>query len=139
MRFDRQTLWAWRGGLGVLLAVGVWSLSPLFGPPLVAAAGLNWWMTSRHRATESGSAESIWDVAALGMVALVFMVYFQLLTHGTGQLLQFELLGAAYDSLAASLMRGSSEIRPLTIHWEGMMPMEGIRGSPPTPTVVRTN
>jgi hypothetical protein len=120
MKFDRETLRRARGPLGLLAAALVWRLTPMFGPPLVAAALLDWLMTSRRRSADQGREDSGWDLIALLMAVLVFTVYFQLLTRGTGWIFQGELLGASFDSLANSLLRGSSEVEPRTILWEGM-------------------
>jgi hypothetical protein len=111
---SRETLWAWSGPLGVLAAALAWLLVPTFGPPLVAAAVLNWMMTGRRG--ERGS----WDLTGLLMAALVFTVYFQLLTRGTGWIFHYELLGQAFDSLASSLLEGTSDVSPSAILWEGM-------------------
>jgi hypothetical protein len=124
MRFDRETLWRWQGPAGVLAAALLWPLTPMFGPPLVATALLNWLMTSRRGAEGAGAegagrADTGWDLTALLMAALVFTVHFQLLTHGTGWIFNFEMLGYSFDSLASSLLRGSSEVTR-GILWEGM-------------------
>jgi hypothetical protein len=122
MRFDRETLWRFQGPAGVLAAVLLWPLTPMFGPPLVAVAVLNWLMTSRRGAGAEGAGrlDSGWDLTALLMAALVFTVHFQLLTHGTGWIFDFELLGHSFDSLASFLLHGSSEVSPRAILWEGM-------------------
>lgn len=62
------------------------------------------------------------DLARLLLAALLFAlvlgVYGALLTYGSGDLIHAELLGAAYDSLAASLLQGRAEVDPAAIAWE---------------------
>jgi hypothetical protein len=137
MRFDRETLWRWQGPAGVLAAALLWPLTPILGPPLVATALLNWLMTSRRGAEGAGRADSGWDLTALLMAALVFMVHFQLLTHGTGWILNFEMLGYSFDSLASSLLSGSSEVKR-GILWEGIQ-VEGrtVMNFGPWPALLR--
>ena len=86
------------------------------GPPLVAAALLNGVMVSRRGDGEP----SLWDATCLLTGTVVVVVHFQLITRGSGQLFDFELLGAAFDALATALLRGSTEVDSHAIRWEGM-------------------
>lgn len=52
------------------------------------------------------------------ITVLVAVVYTSLLSHYSGQLVQPEKLGKAYDSLAASLIEFRAEVDPKAIAWE---------------------
>lgn len=56
------------------------------------------------------------------MLAFAVLAFdYALLTHGTGELFAHGTLSGTYDSLAASLLRGSSEVDPDAIRWEAFV------------------
>ncbi len=116
----REKLWAWRSEIVVVVAAVLCLLAPRLAPPVLAAGLLHLLMRGLPVEGKRASAETLWDGTALLASALVFVIQYQLITQGTGQLFVHELLGGAFDSLASGLLQGSSQIDPASIRWEGL-------------------
>ena len=110
--------------LGMLVGVALDFVLPFWGIPVFAAA-LAYWIIGASvegvRPRPAAAPESLWGLPGLAVVSAVCLIHYWLITRGSGHPLGEELLGTAFDSLAAGLARGTAQVDPLAIRWEGML------------------
>lgn len=116
-----QQLKANRVWLGLLVSILLFLIWPLVAPPLLALVLIDFlMMRSLAQYVQVEKQSDFWGLPAVVLTGLILWVQFQLLTRGTSLLFQPELLGTAYDSLASSLLAGTTELNPTAIRWEAM-------------------
>lgn len=117
----RRTLQANRLWLGILISTLLIWLWPRVSPPALALVLIDFLILQSLPSRSNTEREAtLWSIPAAILAGLVLWIHFYLLTRGTGEFFQPELLGSSYDSLAASLLGGTSELDPATIRWEAM-------------------